>query len=100
MTLQKKMNEPEKEENKQADINLLLLLTGIFIMLTGSIYPMIFADKNGQASHSIATALFWSMSAGLVRGVGFVPKNRFIKWLFSGYACMSGILFALAFRFF
>lgn len=93
------MAEPDKEEDKRADINFIMLAVGILIMLTGSIYPMIFADKDGQASHSIAIALFWSMSAGLVRGVGFIPENKILKYIFSAYACASGIIIALLIRF-
>jgi predicted membrane protein len=39
-------------------------------------------------------ALFWAMSAGLVRGVGFVPRWFGWRWLFSGWACAAGLLLA------
>ena len=63
-------------------------------MLVGSVYPLLFADAAGKADHNLAMALFWSMSAGLVRGVGFVPRLTLWRWLFSGWACIAGIVLA------
>ena len=70
------------------------LLVALAIMLVGSIYPLLFADAAGKADHSLAMALFWAMSAGLVRGVGFVPRFGVWRWLFSGWACAAGLLLA------
>ncbi|UCU93957.1 cyd operon YbgE family protein [Hydrogenophaga taeniospiralis] len=70
------------------------LLAALAIMLVGSIYPLLFADASGQADHGLAMALFWAMSAGLVRGVGFVPRWVGWRWLFSGWACAAGLLLA------
>ncbi|MDO9251224.1 cyd operon YbgE family protein [Hydrogenophaga sp.] len=70
------------------------LLAALAIMLVGSIYPLLFADASGKADHSLAMALFWAMSAGLVRGVGFVPRWFGWRWLFSGWACAAGLLLA------
>lgn len=70
------------------------LLAALAIMLVGSIYPLLFADAAGKADHSLAMALFWAMSAGLVRGVGFVPRWWLWRWLFSGWACCVGLALA------
>jgi len=66
----------------------------VFIMLAGSIYPLMFADAHGQADHRLAMLLFWAMSAGLVRGVGYLPVVRLWRWLFSGWACTAGLVLA------
>jgi predicted membrane protein len=74
------------------------LLVALTIMTVGSIYPLLFADARGQADHSLAMALFWAMSAGLVRGVGFVPLRRVWRWLFSGWACAAALVLAAVLR--
>jgi predicted membrane protein len=67
------------------------LMVGLLIMLTGTIYPLLFASANGRADHSLAMALFWAMSAGLVRGVGFVPRAWGWKLLFSAWSCCAAL---------
>jgi predicted membrane protein len=32
------------------------------------------------------------MSAGFVRGVGFVPRHLVWRWLFSGWACSAALV--------
>lgn len=81
-----------------AAIHLPCLLTAIAIMLAGSVYPLLFAKASGGADHALAFALFWAMSAGFVRGVGFIPRARLWRWLFSGGACLAGLLLAAALR--
>lgn len=70
------------------------LMVGLLIMLTGTIYPLLFTSANGKAHHGLAMALFWAMSAGLVRGVGFVPRAWGWKLLFSAWSC--GVALGLA----
>jgi predicted membrane protein len=45
------------------------------------------------------TALFFAMSAGFVRGVGFVPQALAWRWLFSGWACLAALAAALSIKF-
>lgn len=70
------------------------LVVALLIMLIGSVYPLLFADAQGRADHGLALALFWAMSAGLVRGVGFVPRFVVWRWLFSGWACAVALVLA------
>ena len=77
-----------------ARVHLPSLLAALAIVLGGSVYPLLFADAQGRADHGLAMALFWAMSAGLVRGVGFVPRFPVWRWLFSGWACLAGLLLA------
>lgn len=76
-----------------------LLLSGIAIMLIGSIFPIVFTDAEGNVDHGIAMALFWAMSAALVRGVGFVPKHKVFRWLFSPLAFLIATATAAGLRF-
>ena len=69
----------------------LSLGTAVVIMLGASIYPLVFTRANGSADHALATALFWAMSAGFVHGVGFVPRHRVWRLLFSGGSCAAGL---------
>lgn len=74
--------------NKPAKMHLPCLLLGITCMLLGSFVPTVFADGQGQPDHTIATLIFWSMSAGFIRGLGFIPKRKFFRWIFGGWAAL------------
>ena len=76
------------------------LLVAIVLMLLGSIAPIYLADSQGQADHGLALLAFWAMSAGFVRGVGFIPQARLWRWLLSGRACGFALISALLLRFF
>ncbi len=80
-------------------IHLPSLLLALAIMLGGTVYPYIFTRSGGRVDHALATALFWSMSAGLVRGVGFVPRALWWRVLFSGWSCFAGLALAAWLRF-
>ncbi|GAP36761.1 cyd operon YbgE family protein [Piscinibacter sakaiensis] len=70
------------------------LAAALAIMVGGTLYPPLMADAAGHADHRLAMALFWAMSAGFVRGVGFVPRHRAWRVLFSGGACAAALLLA------
>ena len=67
------------------------LLAALAIMLAGTVYPPMFADARGRPDHGLAVLLFWAMSAGFVAGLGFVPRARAWRWLFSPASCAAGI---------
>lgn len=79
-------------------VHLPSLLVGLAIMFGGTLYPPLMADAAGRADHNLAMALFWAMSAGFVRGVGFVPRARVWRWLFSGWACSAALALAAALK--
>ena len=83
----------------RAAVHLPSLAVALFIMVGGTIYPFVFARTDGQPDHAFAMAIFWSMSAGLVRGVGFVPKALAWRIICSGWSCMAGLLAAVGLRF-
>ena len=75
------------------------LAVGLAIMVGGTVYPLMMANAAGHADHGLATLLFWAMSAGFVRGVGFLPRAAVWRWLFSGRACALALGLAAAVRF-
>lgn len=70
------------------------LAVAVAIMLGGSIYPLLFARADGSIDHALAMAMFWAMSTGFVRGVGFVPRHRVWRVLFSGWSCLAALCLA------
>jgi predicted membrane protein len=74
------------------------LLVALAIMLAGSIYPIALARANGSVDHGFLLALLLAMSAGLVRGVGFVPHALGWRLLFSGWSCLAALLLAVGLR--
>ena len=66
---------------------------GILGLMT--VMPGLAATTDGRADHLAALLLFAAMSAGFVRGVGFVPLHRLPRLLLSGPACLLFLLFAL-----
>lgn len=80
------------ENTKTANLSWLSLLLGLAIMAIVSVYPMIFADKLGKVDHWALMILMWAMAAGLIRGVGFIPKNIIIRIITStwfAYVCFA-----------
>lgn len=86
-------------ETASPRMHLPCLAVAILIMLAGSLNPFLMAGGQGQADHGMAFALLIAMSAGMVRGVGFVPDGRAWRWLFSGWTCLLGLSAAAAARF-
>ncbi|MCB1610601.1 MAG: hypothetical protein KDI60_02310 [Xanthomonadales bacterium] len=73
-----------------APLALALIITGV-----ATVWPPLLT-VGGKVDHLAASLLFWSMSAGFVRGVGFVPHRRWARWLWSSAACyVALLLFAL-----
>lgn len=70
------------------------LAVALLLMLAGTVYPPALADAQGRADHALAMAWFWAMSAGFVRGVGFVPRHWLWRWVFSGWSCLLGLVVA------
>lgn len=75
------------------------LTIAIVIMLAATVYPPLMVDATGKADHGLMTALFFAMSAGFVRGVGFVPQALSWRCLFSSWACMVALAVALWIKF-
>jgi len=71
------------------------LAAALAIMLGATAYPWLLVRPSGHVDHGLAALLFWAMSAGFVRGVGFVPRQMPARWLLSGRACALALALAL-----
>jgi predicted membrane protein len=80
-------------------IHPLSLLIAVAIMLVCTLYPPLMATPDGKADHGLAMALFTAMSVAFVRGVGFVPRARVWRWLFSGWTCFAALALAGGLKF-
>ena len=76
-----------------------LLLLALALMLIGSVAPVYLTDSQGRANHGLALLWFWAMSAGFVRGVGFIPQAAFWRSFFSAWSCVLALSGALVMKF-
>mgnify|MGYP003334132376 CR=1 FL=1 len=90
------MSTAEVSDANKPRIHAASLAAGLIVMAVGTVYPYIAANGAGHADHTLAMLLFWAMSAGLVRGVGFIPRHWVWRALFSGWSCALALaLFGL-----
>ncbi|MGC2781376.1 MAG: cyd operon YbgE family protein [Bradyrhizobium sp.] len=75
------------------------LISALVIMVAGTLYPPLMTDAAGHPDYLLAVFLSWAMSAGFIRGVGFVPHHLAFRWLFSGAACLLAAVTFLALKF-
>lgn len=71
-----------------------LLMLAVVLMLGLTLAPQLLRQADGRADTLAALWLCWAMCAGFVRGVGFVPASRPLRWLLGAPAC--GVALALA----
>jgi predicted membrane protein len=67
------------------------LITGLVLMSAGTAFPRLLTDATGRADHALSLTVFWAMTAGFVRGVGFIPRHTALRWAFSGWACVASL---------
>lgn len=72
------------------------LTAAVMIMVIATLDPRWLAHPSGAADHLLASFLFLAMSAGFVRGVGFIPRWWLWRVLFSGWTCALGLALAAA----
>lgn len=93
-------NSPSDPGADQADatpgVAILPLGIAIVLTLTLTIYPLVLTTATGRADHLAATLALWAMSAGYIRGVGFVPNNPVLRLLFSTGACLLTLAASVA----
>lgn len=86
--------EPNDEATGQPGLALLPLFIALALMLLLTVLPGLATNHHGQADHPAALLIFWAMSAGFVRGVGFIPRHIWPRLLLSGLACGFALLLA------
>ncbi|UCV13885.1 cyd operon YbgE family protein [Quatrionicoccus australiensis] len=85
----------EKRPPETAGLAILPLGIGLVLLVVMTILPGIATDRQGRADHLLAMLIFWSMSAGFVRGVGFIPRHWLPRLLLSTLACGLALSLAL-----
>jgi len=75
---------------------ILPLSIAIVIALGLTIYPLILSNRAGKADHLAAMLALWAMSAGFIRGVGFVPRSRGLRLAFSTSACLLALALSIS----
>ncbi|OZA10726.1 MAG: hypothetical protein B7X94_06150 [Hydrogenophilales bacterium 17-62-8] len=74
------------------------LTAAIALMLLITLMPRGLATADGSAiSHSLLSLVMWGLSAGFVYGIGFVPRNRLLRMVFSPLVAWLGMGAALIF---
>lgn len=86
--------EPDNDAASHPGFALLPLLIATALMLLMTVLPGLATNRHGQADHPAALLVFWAMSAGFVRGVGFIPHHLLPRLLLSGLACGFALLLA------
>ena len=64
------------------------LLAGLLVMIGVTLMPHALTGTDGKAHHGLAMLTLWGMSAGLVRGVGYVPTHRLARLMLSQVTCL------------
>ncbi len=77
-------------------VALVPLAIAIALTLLLTLYPPILTTPAGEADHAAATFALWAMSAGFIRGVGFVPRHIVPRLLFSTAACLLCLALSVA----
>lgn len=76
-------------------ISLPSLGVGLALLIGLTLRPDLVVDARSRVDHLLALLLFWAMSTGFVRGVGFIPYNRPGRWALSQGACLLALALAL-----
>jgi predicted membrane protein len=76
------------ENPVRAQVSWIPLICAVGIMIALSIYPGFLVKPTGDVDRISAYLFFWSMTAGFIRGVGFIPKTLLLAIIFSGPACL------------
>lgn len=74
----------------------LALFAALLLLAVMTVHPALATHADGRPDMPAALLLFWAMSAGFVRGVGFVPRHVLPRLLLSGMACAVALLLAAA----
>ena len=88
-------NESTSRTSKPPGVAFLPLGIALILLVLMTILPSVATDAHGKADHPAALLIFWAMSAGFVRGVGFIPLHWLPRLLLSGYACALSLALAL-----
>jgi predicted membrane protein len=75
--------------------NLPALFIAIAVTVVMTVYPRAATKSDGSPDMLAAALLFWAMSAGFIRGLGFIPNSLPLRLLFSLPAALVALAAAL-----
>lgn len=74
------------------------LLAALSLMLLVTLLPRgLTVDDGSPIGHGVLTLIMWGLSAGFVHGVGFVPRNRILRFLLGPLVAWAGMVMGLLF---
>lgn len=85
------LTEPAANKSRGA-LRALVFCLSLAVMIGITAWPRLLAATQAQFSHNAAMLLLMGMSCGFVYGIGFVPRLRLWRWLFSAPAAL-GLMF-------
>ena len=88
----------QNDKNQATKVSLGPLLIACAVIVGITIYPKAVVAADGNADHGVLMLLMWAMMAGLVRGVGFVPHSKVLRWFLSSTACYIACLLGLSLK--
>ena len=86
----------QNDKNQAPKVSLVPLLISCAVIVGITIYPKAVVAADGNTDHGVLMLLMWAMMAGLVRGVGFVPRSKVLCWGLSSTACYAACLLSVA----
>lgn len=74
------------------------LLAALSLMLLVTLLPRgLTVDDGSPIGHGVLTLIMWGLSAGFVHGVGFVPRNRILRFMLGPLVAWAGMVMGLFF---
>lgn len=74
------------------------LATAFALMLLVTLFPRpLTAEDGSPIGHGTLMLIMWGLAAGFVHGVGFVPRNRFLRIVLGPVIAWLGMGVGLAF---
>ncbi|WP_331346536.1 cyd operon YbgE family protein [Cellvibrio sp. UBA7661] len=92
-------NSPSAQKNKPATEpvekpapldggRVLVFCLSLMVMVLITAWPHFLGSTPDTMDHNAAMVLMFGMSCGFVYGIGFTPKLRIWRWLFSGWSAV------------
>jgi predicted membrane protein len=94
----KKKESPHALDEKPAPLGggrVLVFCLSLVVMVLITAWPRFLGSTPDTMDHNAAMVLMLGMSCGFVYGIGFTPKLRLWRWLFSGWSAIGLMLLGL-----
>ncbi|WP_168172382.1 cyd operon YbgE family protein [Cellvibrio sp. PSBB023] len=75
-----------------------ILCLSLLVMVLITAWPHFLGSTPETMNHNAAMVLMLGMSCGFVYGIGFTPKLRIWRWLFSAWSALGLMLLGVLMR--